>query len=82
MSNYYCSFALFNFNIIFNLFVCFFICLFLYLFVCFFICLFLYLFVSLFVCSFIIFSQTYGPTGLKFSGVDGGHPRMVLGEVW
>ena len=38
-------------------------------------------YVSSFARSFTISSQMLGPTQLKFSGVDEGHPRMVLGGV-
>ena len=37
------------------------------------------------ICLLVVISlspQTLGLTGLKFSGVDGGYPRIVFGVVW
>ena len=45
-------------------------------------------FFCLFGCLFCFFvslhllPQPLGPTGLRLSGVDGGHSRMVLSEDW
>ena len=50
------------------------------LFFCFHSCVCLLFVFSLFV-NFLGISSTLKPTGFKFSVVDGGHPRMVLGKV-
>ena len=62
-----------------NSFVCLFLFFRLYVVVFCLLFIFVYLFfLNLFICLFGNSSQTIGPKGFKFSGFDGGHPKVVV----